>query len=878
MAFDAVRYEREVLEPARSRGNELPADLDARYAITPELLRSPGALSKHVDAVTGHWRTLRRQRKYAKLADALLAAHARLGTIDAAAIEEHRRQSQKRLDERIGDLVALYSCISPDMLRGLAHETALAEGLVRAALRRRGVRVVGPVEVGERPPSAKYRDLRSNLRILGLRLSPEVVFGEEAVRAGFRVRDELALSARPHERLDAASIEAAQRRLDTQRHDDRKTAAANVLAILRAESERPGAVAALVRWEVAETLRQVTVRSQRALAREAVDLGLDEGEANALALSIMEASPAAARANVELEVRQALAEGRLREAQSLAATLTDPRAAPVLAAVEAAGRRVAELVETASRARAERRDEEAAKLLADALRVASDDETLRERLETIPPPPPSSVQQSVDGGRVIVSWRPSTVHVGAVRYRVVRRTDRPAIAAQDGVEVASTNANEVVDVGPPAGRPLYHSVFAGRDGPVWSAPASAGPVLVAPDVREPRLSSDGSVVTGAWECPEGASQVVVTRSEHAPPASSREGRPIRQVTLLGFTDRAVRPDVTYHYRIAAVYPGASGELHQAPGVVAAITPEPLLAPVTDLQVSVVPGRDPLTIRVTWTPPHRGMVSVRISPRQSPMPVGSVVPLTDLAALGRELSAPSAPAAGGRAGVTVTAGALRGRHFFHAITAGRSQAVIGSSVAVSLAAPVRDLVAHRFAGIVRLSWAWPDESTLARVRWRADGSDHQAECTRRRYHADGGFEIALGNGAATISVQAVVTQSDEQVAAVGMEVEVEALASIVRYHVRRPGILSRRRALVLEVDVPCRAPRLTLVARPGTLLPLRPDQGVVAAEFEGGPLEPGRPVAIEFVPPPGPARLWLFDAGSADAVTLEHPPAGELELR
>jgi hypothetical protein len=410
-------------------------------------------------------------------------------------------------------------------------------------------------------------------------------------------------------------------------------------------------------------------------------------------------------------------------------------------------------------------------------------------------------------------------------------------------------------------------VFASRDGAVWSAAAAAGPVVLTPEVHDLRLATDGRSVSATWRAPAGAAEVLAVRQDL--------GRAVPGATLHGFSDAAVQTDVTYRYRIAAVYLDPEGARHESPGLVAAITPELPPAAVTDLEAAVLADLEPLVVQATWTPPKRGTVRIALGTRPPGQRPGTVVPLTDAAALGRELPGVPERLADGRARLLVPVPGGTGRCVLTAVTLGRSEAVVGSSVELTVTSPVRGLTARRFTDVVRLSWVWPPDSTVARVRWRG-GAEGDAECLRRRYDDQGGFEVAVGPAAVTISVQAVMQRPDGEVTAPAVEVDVEGLPATVRYRIQRDGLLRRRTTLVVEADRPCEAPALTLVRRPGSVQPLRPDQGAAVATVPAQRLEPGQPVVLELALPPGRARLRLFAQG-AGGVTLLDPPAAELEV-
>jgi hypothetical protein len=881
VSLDRERYQREVLEPARLAGNEPPRDLAARYALSPELLASPAAFAQQVSEMTMFWNALKRQRKYQRLAEALLAAHAQLarGGLDVSRVEEERRLAQAQLRRWVTDLATATSCVGSDTLHRLMRESGFGPAVVRAALLEHGVRVVEPVEL-KGPPTSKCHDLRSHLRVLGCRLSAEVVF-EDLARHGFRVLDGFAL-ADTGERLQGPGpdgpLRRGLRRVEVARPDERRTAAAKVLVILLELEEQPGALDALLLWEVAQVLREVPITSlsQRALAREARDLGLEPQEADVLALSVIEAGGAAPNRASELELSQALGEGRLRDARRLAARLAGEGSAPLRETVVAVERRVAELSDRAARAQARGDNEEAAALLAEALHDAADDEDLAKRLRAIPPPPPGGVEQGVEGDRVTVGWRPSPVRVGAVRYRVARGLRRWPRTVEDGAEVGSTEGNQLVDIGPPPGQPVYHGVFATRDGQVWSAPAWAGPVVVTPEVAELRLTADHRSVTGRWEPPPGAAQVEVVRLEQG----RRDGSPVPGAGLLGFTDREVEQDRRYSYRVSVVYLDQDGSRHRSDGRVASITAETPVEAVTDLGVEVIRERG-LTLVATWTPPRRGTVRI-LARSQHPSPeAGEPAGPGRLAALGDELPGEPERLPDGRVRLAVPAGGLRGRCQLTPVTLGRSRVAVGEAVEVSVAAPVTDPVARRFAEVVRLSWVWPAESTLVRIRWRLASSlpgegEGRALCSRRHYDDQGGFEAAVGREAASFFLEAIVLEAGREVAAPAVELRVEGLGCAVRYGIRRAAFPGRGRTLLLEAERPCDVPPLVLVRRPGTLPPLRAEQGTPVVRVPAQRMDPSAPLTVPLELPSGRARLRLFAEAAGD-VDLVHPPAGELDV-
>lgn len=102
MTLDRDRYTREVLDPARRANHTPPPDLFARYALDA---RSGAAeFDARVREVVAYWRELVHKRTYARLAQALLAAHTELdraGELNVATFQQLRRAAH---EEALGEL------------------------------------------------------------------------------------------------------------------------------------------------------------------------------------------------------------------------------------------------------------------------------------------------------------------------------------------------------------------------------------------------------------------------------------------------------------------------------------------------------------------------------------------------------------------------------------------------------------------------------------------------------------------------------------------------------------------------------------------------------------------------------------------------------
>jgi hypothetical protein len=896
--FDREGYVREVLEPARR--HRIPAsqiDLYRRYALHPGLLDDPSRseLEAHLEAVVNLWRTLGQQRRgYADLVSGLLSAHgelARAGDLEPARLRQRRAagvsEARTQLEARIDRLSARYSCVRPAVLDGLAARFAgrLDRAEVRAELDRRDVRVAEPPELPPTPP-ASYASLRRCLAVLGRRLSLEVLH-DGLLPPGLRVLDGLVVPGVPVP-VDGARLAAARRRLAVEPLGDRKTAAETVLAILEEASATRDGLDRLVSWELLEALRARAGEgedfSQRELAGEAVQLGLAREEADRLALAVHHERDRGRHGTADA-ARAALAEGDLRAAQRLAATLTAGEAADLHQRLEQEDALVRKLTGRAERALAGGDTEAAAELLAEARRHARDDDAIRGRLHGLPPPPPTQVRARVVGATVSVDWRPSPARAGGIRYRVTRAVEGGRGGTRRRQELGLTGGNEWSDKHPPAGEPLRYWVAASRDEGAWSEEVPAGLVVVTPDVTGLQLVVGDGAVSGSWQMHPSVVEVVVVRSEGMPPSGPAGGRPLRPVDRRGFTDREVRNGVRYYYRVTASYVAADGTRFQSPGVVGSAVPTPPPDPVLDLRASVrFTDGWPSALDLRWTPPVNGQALLLLARDRPPWAQGERLDSDGIDDVGRRLAIPADQLSVGMAQVPLDA--EQRRLHLVPVTVLHTQAVAGNPVEVAPALPVRRLEALRLDEVVRLSWVWPDDCAWARVRWwpvhATPDQGHEAECPRRQYKDHGGFEIAAGSEAVVVSVEAVSLRRDGPVRSAPVTREVSAGETKVRCRLRRrrdPGRWWPAQAVMLELtsDRSCVLPPLVVIQSTGLAAPLRADQGRAVAEVERQRLEPGRPLWVPLrALQRGPSWLACFPApGSEHEGVVLDPQATRL---
>jgi hypothetical protein len=630
----------------------------------------------------------------------------------------------------------------------------------------------------------------------------------------------------------------------------------SVLTVLQQAADRPGELDALLLWQLIDVLQPQVAAGLpvKSIAASATALGLDQGEAAELVLALVHRS-------------------------------------------DASGSRIPTLVKEAGEAERSGATEEAAEKLTEAIVMGGDpDGSLRARLQKLPPPPPGPVSATRKDGMVEVEWRPAPARTPGISYRVVRQDTTPAATPGAGQTIADTAGLRASDGEPVNAKRLYYTVFATRGGDVWSDGSSAPEVLILPEVAGCELAARTDSVLGSWQVAPGAEAAEVTRAETSPPDVGG-GEPVA-ASLAGFHDTGVQSGVRYYYRIRAVYVSATGERWVTPGIVRWATPEEALGVVSELRAELQPGDEPALL-LQWDNPDVGTVRIYRGDGPAPWPLGASVRLDELVGCGRPVAGtlvpgppePGTSGTGADRKSRLLVRPVNGRSYYHAVTVGADKAALGATVSVPSISPVTALEAARYGNKLRLSWRWPEGCHVCLVRsWAAEagpapgtaeaGPDREAaglgpaplECSRRRFNDDGGFEIAVGPGATTVSVRSLHRDAEGEIVSAPAEITVPGSGVTVRYAFRRRTRSRpwRRNRLVLTADQACRVPPIVVVHRPGRVMPLRPEQGSQIFHLPGADLSPAAPLSVRVPLPAQEGPDWLacfFCADPPDGIAL-----------
>jgi hypothetical protein len=862
VGLDQQKYRAAVLGPARRAGP--PADLFARYGFTAGLPADAAFLAQ-VTEVVSLWKSLRSKPGWGKLIDALLAQHADLERdreLTPAAFRARRKSLQagasRRLDALISDENATH--VGPATVARLREAVGAGadDEQVRRALSRAGITVVDhPPELPPGPPRG-YAQLVPELGTLGLRLSAEVVFGSDALQAGFRVLGGFRLA--DGRRLDAGALAAATRQTSAMPHTNaRKTPTEAVLAALKS-ADREGKLDDLLLWEVIGPLRQDAAAGfgQKGIASQAKATGLEAGEAGVLSVALLAQG---GEVSLRAQIEEDLAAGRLRAAQSRIGSL--PADDELRSRVAAQAAELASRLSQADAELAAGRTEAAARLLAEAAAL-TDDDGPADRLAGIAPPAPLSPAATVDRDRVLISWQASPAQAGQLRYLVARGTGRVPRSPAEGVVITAETAElHAADADAPRGEDLRYAVFASRGGPNWSAPAAAAATLLAPDVSDVALDVTADTVSAVWRPAAGAAEIRVVRASAGRQTAVESG-------LTGFSDTGLAAGQEYRYRIIAVYRSADGAERPAAGVTVRALPAPAPVPVEALDVQITDA----ALLVSWVPPPLGRVDLIVSRTPPPWPPGTEPAPAELSGYGRPV--PGAPRPAGQGRVVVQVPPPPGRHYLLAVTWVGARAVAGARAELGLAEPCRGLDGQRLLDDAQLSWIWPDGAVAAIISWPGG----ERRCSRREYDDEAPVSIPVGPAAAMIRVSAVHADPPGELLAPAVPVTIAARGARVRYRWLKGGPLHPgRRLLELTTDRDCELPELVVVQSAASFPPGEAADGVEVTRLPGAPIRPGTPLRVPVqLPRRASGFLACFTAAGRDAdVLLFPPPPGEMRI-
>lgn len=346
-----------------------------------------------------------------------------------------------------------------------------------------------------------------------------------------------------------------------------------------------------------------------------------------------------AHAAAAIRLQEMLAGGRVMEAMTLLSTLDLSTAEKSKVKAEL-DRRQTEALEYCRLAKAElakHKPQAALALLARGAGLARDLPEVQQLATDLAPAAPDRPVAKAAGPSIQITWGVASDGTD-LQYSVSRR-NLSAREAQPRALSSDLTSRTYLDADVKAGCTYEYEVAAVRMGIVSPSSAPSRPVTAVAEVRAISAVPGDGCLNLAWEAPEGAVAIEVLAKKDSPPASLSDGRRVSGVTLHGVTDYDVTNQVTYGYRIAAIFYSASGESILSPGATITAKVQPLPARIERLMVNLLDGN----IEASWPAPSRGRAHLFWLQRQALAP-GEVMEMLSLAKLGQKLPIASASSA------------------------------------------------------------------------------------------------------------------------------------------------------------------------------------------------------------------------------------------
>jgi hypothetical protein len=865
MAFDPRAYHRDVVAPLRNHPGGLPPnDLLRQYAVDPAMSRAE--LTDHLTRIRRLWNQ--------KSGGADMAVHV-YGQLLSRDEELRTRYGddlndplwwQERSADREAEIRAESKLLAEDLKRAYgalgrltqsqldviaAHWPGLSKQGIDEAVRLADLKVREPIALPGDSGMGRtaYRALAKNLDHLGLPTVVQLLHPD--------------LGGTPFRLLDGAGRIPLGADLVDQRIRETNAAAGTRMTQFRKDAlglvrtaVQGGAdlhTVALVQVVAKLDAGRATGMAVGMLVKIAVDAGLDRTDAQAVVASLGDTSaPVSAAARISDLVR----DGELLAAQRELAVLppTDEAWQQVHDLVEGLVAQVRSLRREADEALREGREEDAGRLLRDAVVIAGDDPDLAGALERLPPPPPRNLVARPQDSGVRLVWEAPRTGATQFHYRVVR-AERPPRSVGDGEPVVDATRPEGHDGDPPVARELHYAVFASTGGE-WSRPATATATVVPP-VFAVQVRVQPEAVSCGWRLHRAVETVRVRRTVGRPPALATDGSAV-DASRTGFVDPVATDQTDRFYGIVAVYRDPQGREVTAPMVVAQVSPRRDAPAYVDRVRLHLTANDAgtATVQVSWTTPATGTVSIRRAASRPDWPAGTTIKRDEVNGYGE-------PVVGDRlvqgpetlVEATVPSGQFVYVPFTVNATAGT--AIVGEVATLNVTQPVQQLQVRRTGDQVNVAWVWPPALTLVDVEYIPPGGTPTRRRISRGQFAESGCYLPVEPAGGRITVRGVSRNGPAETLSAPVSTTVEGRTVTIEYHLDRTGgPFSRTRQLRVSVDRRCHDVELVLEAASGPAMPARPGKGTILASFTQLTLEPDAPWIVPFELPRLVKPYWL----------------------
>lgn len=890
MAFDRAAYEASYFLP-KSKERVPPAEEDIfqRYAIT--LPATDSEISTAIRAVRSYWDSQQPGSRQGKFAKMCIAAHEDLQAkrvedgpnkgkdiATAAWWQWKQTAGEGAAKERVSQLSGLlkdqngaFGVVTRSFLDACARRMTITTAQAEEAARSIGLEIVDDVDLPDAPPISQYAQLESELAVGQVSTVVELVHPSSGT---YRLLKRFESVADPDLLLDVPSLRSQEMLADRQPKTSVWTAKIRALGILRTAVEGSGAdLRKVALYHLVTSALDGGVPGPAGIKAELVKKKLDEREANILAVILADRAGGGAQ-SASTRVEQLLQSGRLREAKAVAGSLQEGTEGnkQISARIQQAQAKLDALLVEARTLLTVPDEVAAAAKVREARAISEEDAD--ELLALIPLPPARDLRIDVDGSDVRMHWQPNVGHDADTTYRVVRSLEAPATNPASGGPITPVNGTTATDGAPPVAQTVHYSVFASTPGRPSSRPASDSTVVVPP-VRDARMETGPDWVSAHWSSHPSVHHIEAVRRDGK--STTPLDVKVNSAKITGLPE-----GLSVHIELTAVYVRPQGGELRSPPVTVAGTPRAAAKPLENLRAQPIASPSGVQVALSWTPIDRSDVRLRRSGSAPQWNIGQMVAPEEMTAWGDDVTGPTDVATGK---TTLTATLPAGVHYVVPFSVGGTGTVVGRAVSVGVTDPVEGLKATVFKGYARLSWTWPETSSLAELVWRRDDDAKDAAGVEKisRAQYDGvGARVPLGSAPCAVTVRALMVVEGKTFASPPQFLTIsEVEEAAVDYEVASSAGLGRlggrTKTLTLTAKNDTGPVRVAFVAAPGIAMPLDPSQGITLIE-ESVTLAAGATKTFPSVKIPAAISrpYWVRCFLLSGAAQLQDPPLNTLK--
>lgn len=553
------------------------------------------------------------------------------------------------------------------------------------------------------------------------------------------------------------TVQKADQRATTASDSNEVQIAHKILAALKNEVKSNSELQLIVFKIFEEYVQKKLQRNElgAAVANDLVDLGINPVDANIL-LSLLATTGSGQRINGLNRTEEHLQRGELGSAQqtfsSVDRNTVEPEAyARIEKLLNTQLEKKKQLLETYKTALGTKKLEAARQAITEAQRLDTEDESLRGKLEAIPPEPAGNLSVSISANSAILNWAKSAS--SDVSYTVVRRTGGASSSPADGEIIAKNiDALTAEDKNPVIATTVFYTVFAERTGQFSDATSTKAEVYPQPANFTVQATSATSI-HASWT-------VVRETSSTTVEVFDSRGNSIHQATTSDsklLLDSLITGE-KYTVSLVANYVSPSGTVVSA-AVQASSVPREKANPVTGVDHTTNNSE----IQLEWSSLPPGFsTEVWILPlHDNGMDFGDIVTADQLTAAGGcRASLISQSDRGGTTYYTIKAhkGILR----IYPLVLVESGYLVGDYVSSGVIEPAKNVTVEYFNDTIKLAWEWTGDTRQMELAWLdSQGYSQRELVTLASYRRNGGAVIQ-GRNISNLTIAATTKVDGETI--------------------------------------------------------------------------------------------------------------------